>query len=109
MLPCVTYSFDSIAGNFCLLALPFILFKNKRACWISKGLIRANVYCFSTSAKQEFLATSINFSSKEQESRIEAIIKKAEKEHLKELEKTTRRALLSGMSENFLAGKAGTT
>ena len=24
MLPCVTYSFDSIAGNFCLLALPFI-------------------------------------------------------------------------------------
>lgn len=30
VLPCVTYSFDSITGNFCLLALPFMLFNPKK-------------------------------------------------------------------------------
>ena len=30
LFPCVTYSFDSIAGNFCLLTLPFMHFKGKR-------------------------------------------------------------------------------
>ena len=31
VLPCVTYSFNSITGNFCLLTLPFMFFKNKKA------------------------------------------------------------------------------
>ena len=55
VLPCVTYSFDSIAGNFCLLAFPFIFFDTKKACCNDKGLIKTSVCCFSTSAKQRFL------------------------------------------------------
>lgn len=30
VLPCVTYSFDSITSNFCLLILPFLYFNNKK-------------------------------------------------------------------------------